>query len=633
MPNSEYLVSEESLANMPDAPAPQGAGAPPIPNNMPPYFAGSLAPQLQQNADYVGVQVGTPRIPIHSLMPFGNQASAFTNAAAQSTVIKTAPSVPGINAIGFNGPIEISPQTQKVTLPGPIVWGWAPELSGTVFSGPVPANLLLNSVDYEDAGSVGLDTISFFPTAHNSDFSILIFTGNGTSSTPAGWTTTSAPVLYYQQTPPGAFSVTCNQTGGPANEIIAGLVAGFNAPNTTVTPTNIATTGGSWGSAGINLSATFTSANKTVLAFVTASGSTDGSGGIQHISDTMGNDWILVGTASSSYSAIIGGITHYFMATVTAWVCINPVVGTYNITTVPSTNAGQSITGAEFSIFDISGITSISGIPSFKPFNDFLSLFEGVTSLNGLTGDVDIVAGTGISVGSTGQDITIANTGVTSLNSETGDITIVAGSGITVTPLGQNITIAASGGSGAASDLFSFPAATLYNISPTNATYTAAPINGTANGIQFWYFNLDVNVTFQKIYFIGAGTDSTNHYDIGIYTKAGVLQANIGATLLSLGGLNGYPILQTSVTLAPGPYLFAITSNGAGTFKFGIAGDLYGSPICLCNGTSGAPSWIGTTTPSSGGVLPSSMTPVFTGVSVVYVSNPPAQPIFALGNY
>lgn len=36
------------------------------------------------------------------------------------------------------------------------------------------------------------------------------------------------------------------------------------------------------------------------------------------------------------------------------------------------------------------------------------------------------------------------STGVTSLNAETGDVNLVAGSGITVTPLGQNITIAAT---------------------------------------------------------------------------------------------------------------------------------------------------------------------------------------------
>jgi hypothetical protein len=37
--------------------------------------------------------------------------------------------------------------------------------------------------------------------------------------------------------------------------------------------------------------------------------------------------------------------------------------------------------------------------------------------------------------------------GVSSLNSETGDINLVAGSGITILPVGQNITISASGAS------------------------------------------------------------------------------------------------------------------------------------------------------------------------------------------
>jgi hypothetical protein len=69
--------------------APLGAPAPPIPHNMPQFFSGSMPPSLQHDVSFVGTEVGTPRIDKYSLMPFGNQANPFTNAAAQSAVIQT----------------------------------------------------------------------------------------------------------------------------------------------------------------------------------------------------------------------------------------------------------------------------------------------------------------------------------------------------------------------------------------------------------------------------------------------------------------------------------------------------------------------------------------------------------------
>lgn len=93
MPNEQYLIPESQVPAMNDADSvkPKGAPAPPVPNAMPPYFEGSIAPQLQQNVDFSGTEVASPMVPKYSLMPFGNQASALTNAAAQSTASKTIP--------------------------------------------------------------------------------------------------------------------------------------------------------------------------------------------------------------------------------------------------------------------------------------------------------------------------------------------------------------------------------------------------------------------------------------------------------------------------------------------------------------------------------------------------------------
>ena len=72
----------------------------------------------------------------------------------------------------------------------------------------------------------------------------------------------------------------------------------------------------------------------------------------------------------------------------------------------------------------------------------------GVSSLNGLTGVLNILAGAGITVTPSGSGITIAATGggggVTSLNSLTGALDITAGSGIVVTPGGSSISIASA---------------------------------------------------------------------------------------------------------------------------------------------------------------------------------------------
>jgi len=77
----------------------------------------------------------------------------------------------------------------------------------------------------------------------------------------------------------------------------------------------------------------------------------------------------------------------------------------------------------------------------------------GVSSLENLTGDLTLAAGTGISITDNGSNtITITNTGgsgsagVSSLENLTGDLTLVAGSNVTITDNGSDaITIAASG--------------------------------------------------------------------------------------------------------------------------------------------------------------------------------------------
>ena len=96
MSNNPNLISEEQASSMeavessPVVPGQAPGGAPaPQPHDMPQFFSGSIARQLQLDTAFSGTETASPRVPKHSLMPFGLQASGFTNAAAQSTASKT----------------------------------------------------------------------------------------------------------------------------------------------------------------------------------------------------------------------------------------------------------------------------------------------------------------------------------------------------------------------------------------------------------------------------------------------------------------------------------------------------------------------------------------------------------------
>lgn len=111
MADNPYLMDEKNIppnwspAETPGR-APVGAPAPPVPHDMPQFFSGSMPPALQHDVSFVGTEVGTPRIPKYSLMPLGNQANPFTNAAAQSTSSSSggtpAPPIPDVETIQVN---------------------------------------------------------------------------------------------------------------------------------------------------------------------------------------------------------------------------------------------------------------------------------------------------------------------------------------------------------------------------------------------------------------------------------------------------------------------------------------------------------------------------------------------------
>lgn len=85
--------------------------------------------------------------------------------------------------------------------------------------------------------------------------------------------------------------------------------------------------------------------------------------------------------------------------------------------------------------------------------------------------------------GTTDLGATIGGSGVSSLNGLTGALTLVAGSGITITPAGSNITIAATGGGGTVTSVSVVTANGLAGTVATPTTTPAITLSTTVTGI------------------------------------------------------------------------------------------------------------------------------------------------------
>jgi hypothetical protein len=78
-----------------------------------------------------------------------------------------------------------------------------------------------------------------------------------------------------------------------------------------------------------------------------------------------------------------------------------------------------------------------------------------------------------------------------------------------------------------------------------------------ANAIDASGFVLPYPLTFSNIAVSIDTADAVNNYDIGIYTKAGALVANIGGQPLPSTGTQSFATLQGPLTILPGMYAFA----------------------------------------------------------------------------
>jgi hypothetical protein len=97
---------------------------------------------------------------------------------------------------------------------------------------------------------------------------------------------------------------------------------------------------------------------------------------------------------------------------------------------------------------------------------------------------------------------------------------------------------------------------TFFTVGRINATFGINANQLTLVGLEIPNLVLASNIMFQV-----ANNDAVNLYDIGLYTAAGVLVADIGARSLPGAGSQSFAFVQGAVTFTPGRYLFGFTGN------------------------------------------------------------------------
>jgi hypothetical protein len=214
----------------------------------------------------------------------------------------------------------------------------------------------------------------------------------------------------------------------------------------------------------------------------------------------------------------------------------------------------------------------------------------GVTDLDGITGAVTLVAGTGVTIvdnSPSGGDITInapgGGAGVSDVDGISGSVTLIAGTGVTITddsPSPGDITIAAPGGGGG---IGSTELIYRYTVSgsdktsiDTGADTPDAGSNDWTNGdlLEVWLAARTDDATGTGVVTVTVNNDGGSNYDRqlirGTQTTASASLTNAAAgwatTVHGSGGTASYPGI---VTLAI-PDFEGTTFNKVGELLSGI---------------------------------------------------------------
>jgi hypothetical protein len=110
------------------------------------------------------------------------------------------------------------------------------------------------------------------------------------------------------------------------------------------------------------------------------------------------------------------------------------------------------------------------------------------------------------------------------------------------------------------------------HVVPVDYYTTSSPddfIGTTVDVLNVSGFVASSPLTFSNIMLLVAAADPTETVDVGIYNLAGDLIANIGAQIITAGGLQTLPTLQGAQTIPQGRYMLGVTGTTGGFALYG----------------------------------------------------------------
>lgn len=429
MPDNPHLMDEKNIPSnwQPiNASIPSGAPAPPVPHDMPTYFSGSLPPVLQHDASFVATEMGSPRIPKSSLMPFGNQSNPFTNAAAQSTTKIVIQGTAGSSSVSLRIPNIFSPVFQTESN-GLLAFNLIPQLANTVLAGPT--GTVLDEVDSQATATAITSPLSISAQSHVSDVA-LVFTaqdnaGSTTFNPGAPWTLVIQPSgaqTVYKQNIVNPTTVTATGAVDLTHPTWASLLALFVAkPGFTPSVVNSHVIQSGAFSSGANLPLSFTpTAGNTLLMVFLSSATNSGSGpaSVVAFSDSTSGVWQQIGEVHNNNDHGVQVI----------------LLGSSNITggaTTVSFTLDRTLAGTDLVAIELSNVVSAPNLlPGFRLLNPF-DIPPINLSRNGVNGGI-----IGL-LGSANLPANVAYTDVANIFTLGQTINAGSGSGLTITAGGN----------------------------------------------------------------------------------------------------------------------------------------------------------------------------------------------------
>ena len=656
MPNNDYLMDEKQIPeNWVDSPrqaGPRVAPAPPAPNPMPGLFDGSLAPQIQQNVNYVGTTQASPQVPKYSLMPQGIQGSPSTNAAIESTIAKTVK------------PSTVTPTTATESVNVNVQSGTSYLVQGSDLD-------TLISMNNDSGGSIYLPPFNA-PGLTYENLNQVFTPANGLSITQAITPTTQINqgdtiilTLAARDTTgtslPGIVSVTDSNgnayTLDQANFYVDfasrdDLVVCYSAiANANITTSDTLT---------ITIDFVADTTPFNIVSFSIAGFYKKFA--TQHANGTVG------GGMFSSGVGIIVSENSFFVSVVAS---TNTSTPDAPLNSIASGFGGNQIgvayfygTGSVTDTWTGSGnyADSLIAYQAPQPSGAISALTPGFFCWIENTGTGSFTVYSGAEIDGDGSFEIGPNKGVFLVWNGTGWYTerglglsaaILSINGDT-TPAqqifgGTNILVVTSNGTTTISEkvsgeptvpFYGYPEATFVALNPTNSlVWNASPLHGSANKIIMFPFFMPYEIeALDYLIFTVLAADAGNMYDFGIYKDVSGQPAFIcstGPTTISSTSSLSVPTKLALANLSGGPLpaglsYFAITSAGAGTLGILGAYDVWRSPWQYQDTSIGTGAWLSATTPSTSSTLPQA-TLTFGGTPTFLVNDSvQASPVFAI---